>query len=82
MGMAYPFSFERRTHRRGGLDPAALGAGGKQHAGRAVLTLLGTLRQSLPVLWRRFTRELGAVLSGGIAPLLGKYLVGLSGGAF
>lgn len=27
-------------------------------------------------------RELGAVLSGGIAPLLGIYLVGLSGGAF
>jgi MFS transporter, MHS family, metabolite:H+ symporter len=27
-------------------------------------------------------RELGAVLSGGIAPLLGVYLIGLSGGAF
>lgn len=28
------------------------------------------------------SRELGAVLSGGIAPLLGIYLIGLSGGAF
>ncbi|MFL9874334.1 MHS family MFS transporter [Paraburkholderia megapolitana] len=28
------------------------------------------------------SRELGAVLSGGIAPLLGVYLIGLAGGAF